>query len=71
MRHMNTPLTGILSVLIPLPFEVLLLALTMARALNSTTLSESHPSSPIVCLVFHFGFVLETNLCLLDASSNA
>jgi len=54
MKGMNTPLPGIMSVVVPLSFEVLLLTLTIIKSFKSTKMLDSHPSTPIVCVVFHF-----------------
>jgi len=54
MKQSNTPLYGIISVVSPMPFDILLLALTIIKAFKSNTLLDSHPIPPIVCVVLHF-----------------
>ena len=54
MKQFNTPLHSIITVVSPMPFDTLLLALTVIKAFKSATLLDSHPTSPIVCVVFHF-----------------
>ena len=51
---MDTPLPGILSVVLATLFEILLLALTIVKVCKSTTSMDSLPSSPIVRVGFHF-----------------
>jgi len=64
MKGMNTPATGLVTVLSPMPLDLLLLGLTIVKTFKSKTLLESHPSSPIVGVVFHFGFFLGANSSL-------
>ena len=56
MKALNTPLSGIIQATSTLPFEMLLLALTIFNVYKSTKLLplNSHPSSPIVRLAFHY-----------------
>jgi CRISPR/Cas system type I-B associated protein Csh2 (Cas7 group RAMP superfamily) len=54
MKQMDTPLPGIISVVLATLFEILLLALTIVKVCKNTTSTDSLPSSPIVCMVFHF-----------------
>ena len=56
MKGMHAPGTGLVGVLTPMPLDLLLLGLTIVKTFKSKTLLESHPSSPIVGVVFHFGF---------------
>lgn len=54
MKRMDTPLPGIISVVLATLFEILLLALTIVKVCKSTESIDSLPSSPIVRVVFHF-----------------
>ena len=60
MKPMDTPLPGIISVVLATLFDILLLALTIVKVCKSTESIDSLPSSPIVCVVFHFN--LSSNL---------
>ena len=61
MKGMNTPLPGTIMMTITMPFEILLLALTIFSVYKSTKALplDSHPSSPIVRVVFHFNLSLK------------
>ena len=50
---MNTPLPGIITMTATMPFEILLLTLTIVKVYKNTTPSDSNPSSPIVRVAFY------------------
>jgi len=83
LRRMGGPLDGLVGVLSPMPLDLLVLGLTIVKTFKSKTLLESHPSSPIVGVVFHFGFSSKlipvsrceqccaTNFCTWDSTHYA
>jgi len=57
LKSLKNPLPGgLVTLLAPLTVDLLILGLTITKAFKSNILSESHPSSPIVGVVSHFGF---------------
>ena len=57
MKGMTTPLYGILNATSTLPFDILLLALTIFNVYKSNKLlplDSEHPSTPIVRLAVYF-----------------
>ena len=54
MKGMNTPLPGIIMMVATIPFEILLLTLTIVKVYKSTAPLDSYHSSPIVRVAFYF-----------------
>jgi len=54
MRQMDSEIYGTMSLVPTVAFEILLLVLTIVKVFKNAILLRSHPSSPIVCVVFHF-----------------
>ena len=56
------PMVSIIYAAIPTAVNLLLLTLTLVKAIKTTALSHSHPSSPIVCAVLNFDLWLRLTL---------
>ena len=56
---LETLTVPILATLTPTSLDLFLLILTIVKAVKSSALSESHPSSPIVCVVLDFDLWLK------------
>ena len=52
-------MAGLIVGVVPTAFDVFLLILIIIKVLNMKALSDSHPSSPIVCVVLDFDFWLK------------
>jgi hypothetical protein len=50
---MNSEIYGIMALVPTVAFEVVLLAFTIVKVFKNDTSLRSHPSSQIVCVVFH------------------
>jgi hypothetical protein len=53
MKQMNSEIYGIMALVPTVAFEVVLLAFTIVKVFKNGTSLRSHPSSQIVCVVFH------------------
>ena len=51
---MDSDIYGIMTLVPTVAFEILLLAFTIVKVFKNAIMLRSHPSSPIVCVVFHF-----------------
>ena len=56
---MKSSAPAYLAVLAPTTLDLILLVLTIVKAFRSNAMSRSHPSSPIVCVVFYFSLSLK------------
>ena len=63
----TSPIISIFYAVIPTTLNLFLLTLTLVKAIKTTALSHSHPSSPIVCAVLNLDFWLRLTLIPQDA----
>ena len=59
------PIVSIFYAVVPTTLNLFLLTLTLVKAIKTTALAHSHPSSPIVCAVLNFDLWLRLTLITL------
>ena len=64
---LNSRVVPVMLLVVPTTFDLGLLVLTIVKASRSRTFPESHPSSPIVCVIFNFSLSLTPKIDTPDA----